>query len=711
MTPSFGIRSLLFAGLAIVFSATSTGCAFEPSYPEGTIACSASQPKACPSGFQCVAGYCRSRVSQDAQALEDGPAKSRDALGADMSRGDGAIAVDLGPGSDARPIDSQPDVRPMDTGAIRDVRPTDLAPVVDSGGVDATLDVPLGGDATPDTNGPIPDANPIDAPPDVPSCIDTCNPGETRCTPTGGLQTCTLVSGCPTWGIPTICTGRQFCQGDPPTAGCACPGAPTGCENGAGSVCMGNTLRTCKVGPADGCVYEDTNIICPDGKPCLGSFPSAACTCPPPPAACAGGKGTYCESSGVVVTCGLDGNGCLTSTARTACATDKPCTGSFPSASCSCGPGPAECGGTTGTTCVAGGRIETCALSTAGCLAVASIADCPVGTTCQGAAPNAMCVCPATPPECSQGVGTSCDADGKLATCARDDNNCLVVTQRDTCPGVTSCQGSGPSASCACPPPPIQCPGAGKACINASTLIACSADPQGCVSGSPLTCSLPGQTCQGAFPDASCACTPNPDCPNGPGEFCLNATTTLTCKLNTAGCMTSSKHVCKPGDFCRDGICETAKSIGWYDDLNGKAEYASRTLVLIPIKVEFEAIVRGIGIITRSEGMAVVGLYDSTSAGVPSRPLLNAVELPLIAGRNEAVNLPKQVTLKPGVYWIATAYKASTIVAADIDATMECRILTEYSFGAPFPSPWVDPVIIRPSMCPVSNYYVLLSPP
>jgi hypothetical protein len=710
MTPSFGLRHLLLASLALAVA----GCAFEPSYPEGTIACSASQPKACPSGFQCIAGYCRSHEWQDAQPLEDGPPKPTDAGGADLVSTDGAPGrdagkVDLAPLTDARPTDGLADTRPTDTLLPRDGLPPDLGPTADTGVADAPRDVPPAGDTAFDAPGPLVDA-PVDTAADVPSCVDPCKPGETRCAPAGGVQSCQLVGGCPAWGTPTPCTGRQVCQGTPPAATCACPDAPVGCEGGKGSVCLGNTLRTCKVGPADGCIFEDTALTCPAAKPCLGTFPSAACTCPPPPAACGGAQGTYCESSGVVVTCGLDANGCLTATTRTACAVDKPCTGTFPSASCSCGAGPAECGGTTGTICVTGSRIETCALTSAGCLALASINDCPVGTICQGAAPNAACVCPPPPAECSQGVGTSCDLQGNLATCARDPNGCLVVTQRNPCPGVTTCQGSGPNASCACPPAPTQCSGAGKACVNASTLMTCVADAQGCVSGTNATCSLPGQTCQGAFPNAACACTPNPDCPNGVGEFCTTDTTTLSCKLNSAGCLVSSKHECKVGDYCNVGICETPKAIGWYDDLTGKGEQLPKTLTLIPIRVDFPAIVRGLGVIAREQGTVLLGLYDSTTTEIPYKPLLTNLKLPLEAGRNEFRDLPKTITLNPGLYWIATAYETTTIIAESLQAQISCRIDTTYDYGASFPSPWKDPIIIREPTCPVSNYYLLVTP-
>ncbi len=164
-----------------------------------------------------------------------------------------------------------------------------------------------------------------DAPADTaldsnPSCTPSCTLGLKRCGSGGGLQTCVLVNGCAGWGPETPCTGRRSCVTDASGATCSCPTPPAGCSGGTGSFCSttDSSLQTC-LQDTDGCVYLGAATICPAQKPCTGTFPSANCSCPPAPAICANTTGTFCDGATSVVTCSHDGQGCLVSAPNKTC--------------------------------------------------------------------------------------------------------------------------------------------------------------------------------------------------------------------------------------------------------------------------------------------------------------------------------------------------------------------------------------------------------
>src|SRR5258706_604683 len=124
-----------------------------------------------------------------------------------------------------------------------------------------------------------------------------------------GMETCIMVGTCPALGAGVACPGRQTCGGQAPNAACVCRAAPAGCT-GKGAACAGTGARTCDVDTA-ACVYEKSAETCTAGKPCAGTFPAAACTCPAPPALCGGKVGTVCSGTTAVVTCALNADGCL----------------------------------------------------------------------------------------------------------------------------------------------------------------------------------------------------------------------------------------------------------------------------------------------------------------------------------------------------------------------------------------------------------------
>lgn len=314
-----------------------------------------------------------------------------------------------------------------------------------------------GREVVPDASGPLPDAPvdlraetpvdvagsrqdlgvsadvPIDAPKDVtdvPGCVPECPIGGKRCGAEGGVQTCTLIQGCPTWG---------------------------------------------------------PEMACPSPRTCRGSAPNATCGCSAPPLGCAGGAGTFCESAGVVATCAMDAQGCIGVSGKTTCPAGKPCIGGHPMASCSCAAPPTECVAGAGTSCQ-GNTLATCAIDENGCIALRSKMTCPGITICNGVAPDARCACPSMPPQCNGASGTFCSSGSVLATCGVDTSGCVAVVATATC--ANGCTGAHPIATCCSPACTGKCGG-----------------PDGCGGTCPNTCAAP-QTCGGGGTENVCGAGP-----------------------------------------------------------------------------------------------------------------------------------------------------------------------------------------------------------
>ena len=699
------VALLWLAGLAM-------GCSFDPQFEEGTIVCTGSRTNECPPGFSCSAGVCRTRPLTGDASPADTPITSVDSMPVDRSssseavtRLDGAMRADA---VDGRPpiVDAEPDGK--DAAADAADAPTDRR--------DAPPDVPttaLDGASGVDVNPPKDIAAGIDGGTDAPPC-SVCTDGEQRCV-SGGVQTCTVVAGCAIWGSAVPCDGRKLCKPTGANAVCACPAAPVGCEGGSGTVCSGNVLRTCKVGSIDGCIFEDSTQQCTVGRPCQGAFPAAACTCPVPPAECNGTQGTLCSSGTTVATCGFNLEGCLAITQQTTCPAGKPCTGAFPSANCSCPPGPPECGGSPGKVCAAQYTIETCGVDSLGCLAATSVTACPAGTSCQGVAPNAACLCPPVPSECSQGVGDSCDASGQLVTCARDANNCLLVTQRTTCPGITSCQGTSPSASCRCPAPPSYCSAPGTVCVDNATVGTCTSDPQGCLIGTTASCTPNGQICQTNGSGAACVCpAPPTECPSGAGNYCAADSTLYVCRINTSGCLISSKTTCPKGEYCSGPApqCVCAEPVPVPEsrakDFGYDWKVPADTLAGQAITLTSTYIFRGFGVISRVAAKARFALYSSDRGGAPYRLVADTGLTEVAAGVNELARAGSIgiLTLDPGTYWMMGLYPESTAVGGDRAMSADWA-LVPLPFGKDLPDPIVEP---SSAIGANVNYYLVLTP-
>ncbi|MFL5305825.1 MAG: hypothetical protein ACJ8F1_11460 [Polyangia bacterium] len=367
-------------------------------------------------------------------------------------------------------------------------------------------------------------------------CQNACASGDQRCG-TAGLDTCVPVGACLTWSSDNACPGRQVCQGNAPVAQCKCPAPPGDCT-GPGKTCVNGTVVTCAV-DANGCVYASAMTTCASGEPCGGAFPNAACQCAAKPAACTK-PGTFCDPSNSksVVTCANDAAGCLVVTSTTPCT--QPCSGSAGAATCgSCPAAPSECA-SAGTLCTAG-KLERCGLDANGCLASLGTTTCGAPTTCTGTLPDATCACPPVPAACASGPGNTCSADRTSAVTCGMMNGCLVVTNTTPCTSPQLCVPA--TGACACPTVAACQAGAGSYCDTAGNQVVTCAAVNGCIQSSSKACGA-GLTCANTtFPNGSCQCpTPPMNCPKV--ETYCQSNTLVACTADAQTCLHEADTNC-----------------------------------------------------------------------------------------------------------------------------------------------------------------------
>lgn len=244
--------------------------------------------------------------------------------------------------------------------------------------------------------------------------------------------------------------GGAACTSDP---GCTVAAAPA-CDSGGT-----NRLGTC-VDVGGGCLKVQSLTACPST---LQTCASGANTCACPGSACTPGANTSCASATSVVACALDapgGCGIYPTAGATACGTRQACTGTAPSAACTCVVD-AFCSAGVGTYC-SGGNTGTiaCALDGNGCTFQGLTALCATPTTCSGTAPAASCTCPAI--AAMPVTGGGCSTVGARACETGNTNMVLTCTAMGNCNSwqqTTSCTGASlvcgtrsGTAACECGP-------------------------------------------------------------------------------------------------------------------------------------------------------------------------------------------------------------------------------------------------------------------
>jgi len=543
-----------------------------------------------------------------------------------------------------------------------------------NGAVEAALESPFtaddgkGPDSTPpdaasepDAAVPLDSANPTDSQTDLPllkdaapdraddtpevKCAATCTLRAAECG-TSGVRTCVVGGdGCATWGPEVPCSGRKTCAAG--ASACACPVPPAGCLNGQGSFCStaDGTLQTCLT-DSDGCVFLGAPTTCPTQKPCTGSYPSANCSCPTAPAICQNAVGTFCDTTAnTVVTCSRDSQGCLVATVTKTCTQTKACGGVAGNADCTC-PTVAACEGTqaNGSYC-ANNNIVTCAANGEGCQA-ATTAPCSAGKPCRASGTTAQCTCPTPPAACLNTSGTfvagqSCDSNGQLVNCGIDSTSgCQVALSTTSCSSPATCQGAQGSANCLCPSVP-ECTNqpSGNYCSTNNVLIQCVAK-NGCQEATTQQCTGSTPYCIGTYPNATCV-----------GE-------------QTIGSYTDLGFPSSPVSLSPDYV------FGWPITVTTNAKL-----------LRFGAIYHG-PLSATVDSIATFALYTSsstdTTTAIPVNLVAASVQHALKTsngGRNEfAVDSPSTaVTLTPGVYWVMITFNQSTYLDQDQATTAPLR--------------------------------------
>ncbi len=226
-----------------------------------------------------------------------------------------------------------------------------------------------------------------------PACSNACTLGAHRCA-SGGSQSCGLsTNGCTAWGSTTSCAGVTSCSSS--TGLCACPAAPAGCS-AAGTLCdSSGNLVTCTL-DAQGCLLASAPVSCPSDESCKGALPNAVCSCDNNPSCI--GQSSFCLNASTVAACGSDSNtpACRLVASTTSCRGSSLCA----NGACVC---PAV-GTTAGTGCAtlnakacSGTDVLTCMTeSSSGCSIWQPSTHCGTnGLTCGGkAGAGAACQCP-----------------------------------------------------------------------------------------------------------------------------------------------------------------------------------------------------------------------------------------------------------------------------------------------------------------------------
>jgi hypothetical protein len=402
-----------------------------------------------------------------------------------------------------------------------------------SAGADAAADAAAGSDGGVSDASDAGDASDAsDAP-----CTNACAVGTKQCG-AGGIQTCAVgANGCTAWGTAAACGTNQTCTGASGSASCVCNVDPN-CNSATDHACdTSGNLITCGT-DANGCVVATSTAACPAHQTCTGSKPNAVCDCVTPPTDCAGGAGTtFCATSGSVSTCQsstTNGKTCVYADTPVSCGAHQSCTTpSGGAAACTCNADPNGCTmtNTPGTICGAGNTSVSCAPDSNGC-AVGTPTACNAHSTCN--ASTGMCQCNST--TCTA-VGPNCDGN-TVVTCSQDGACLYGSAVAATCSANQTCQGAAGAGSCVCNAAPTACTGggAGSFCGAGNTLTTCVKGADTCVTVQSQAACGTHQTCGGTGNTQSCQCNAAPAGCTGNGSFCSGTGTQSTCAVDAQNC-------------------------------------------------------------------------------------------------------------------------------------------------------------------------------
>jgi hypothetical protein len=622
-------------GLAVLLG----GCTFNPEYEVSKIVCTVGDDNTCPSTFICVRteaspeGLCCKGTN--GACTEEPPALAArgGGTGGDSFSGDSGVGTNAAGG-----VDGGMDVRTGGTDAAGGgggIGAPDAGTGGSSGtgggsGTGGSSGGTGGAGGAPSDGGPSPDAA-ADAMSDAaidlatnPMCVPACNLGSKRCGSAGKLRQCVLIDGCPAWGAEMSCgsDGRRACTGAEPAAHCACPAGPSGCNDQAGAFCASTTaLETC-LADADGCIYKGPTTTCPAAKPCTGSLPAASCSCGAAPAACMGASGNLCTGSTTLITCGSNPEGCPAITAMKTCGASETCQGPAGSATCVCNTPPPACVGVgTGTVC-SSNSVVSCGTTAGGCVTSSTVKSCTAGKPCSLVNGAADCRCGAADPTCAGVTGTVCSGNTVLS-CGTNSDGCTTSSTAKTCPAGKPCAGAAGSADCTCGPVASECAGmTGAVCQGTTTVLSCGMNADGCGTSSTLeTCSANKQ-CSGS--PASCKCVNEPnltDCPAGmDGSRCVG-TQVYTCSTTSDGCRKLVKTNCPVNGACIGtlpaAMCVSEQTFGNATDLMGMDQaHQANTYWGFKIQVTSKIWLKRFGLIARNApGHLRLVLYNDNGMG------------------------------------------------------------------------------------------------
>lgn len=217
------------------------------------------------------------------------------------------------------------------------------------------------------------------------ACEDTCLAPASRCNNMGQAETCAdhTGDGCFGFGAPQSCEAGEVCDQEDGLC------KPVDCTDEcieSSTTCQEGLLSTCSLNP-QGCLTYGSGKECEAGFACEGSMCVASTSCEDE---CEAGA-SICSPEGVL-TCGnFDGDSCTELSTPVACPANNECRSGecVPVSTCQdrCLANEATC---------IGNDIARCEMQTDGCLAFSNPAPCPGNETCVSDLASTTCEAPAT---------------------------------------------------------------------------------------------------------------------------------------------------------------------------------------------------------------------------------------------------------------------------------------------------------------------------